>query len=96
MYLCQWLDRTVHPKNDILCVTDTIQDMTKELHMWQCSGFTAAGGPQQFHKATDFTSLQVQVPMWDHQPSANTKVLVVHSANTKVLLVHTVLTKPQL
>ena len=86
MYLYQWLDRREHPNNDILCVTDAIQDMTKELHMWQCSGFTAAGGPQQFHKATDFTSLQVQVPMWDHQPSAN----------TKVLLLQTVLTKPQL
>ena len=86
MYLYQWLDRREHPNNDILCVTDTIQDMTKELHMWQCSGFTATGGPQQFHKATDFTSLQVQVPMWDHQPSAS----------IKVLLVHTVLTKPQL
>ena len=82
----QWLDRTVHPKNDILCVTDAIQDITKALHMWQCSGFTAASGPQQFHKATDFTSLQVQLPMWDHQPSAN----------TKVLLLQTVLTKPQL
>ena len=71
------------------CVSDTIQDMTKELHMWQCSGYTATGGPQQFHKATDFTSLQVQVLMWDHQPSAITKVLLVHSANIKVLLVHT-------
>ena len=59
MYLCQRLDRTVHPKNDILCVTDTIQDMTKELHMWQYSGFTAAGGSQQFHKATTSASTNV-------------------------------------
>ena len=61
MYLCQRLHTTVHPKNDILCVTDTIQDMTNELHMWQCSGFTAAGGPQQFHKATTSASTNV----WD-------------------------------